>query len=131
MDFGTIKVSTKPTIICYFQKGLKFSIKVEMEQQDWASTSFKKIVQRAVNVKVKASLRSSTMVQKLDAHFPKAHCPSHNTFSKLQTLGTTIKESQTEESKPKKAKQANSKATALLCSNEYVKPNYQEKKNEY
>ena len=31
-------------MICYFQEGFKLSIKVKMEQQDQASTSFEEIV---------------------------------------------------------------------------------------
>ena len=39
---------------------------VEMEQQDRESINFEEIVQKAVNVKAKAGLRSSTMVWDLD-----------------------------------------------------------------
>ena len=76
------------TMICYFQKGFKPSIKVEMEQQDQESINFEKIVQRAVNTKVKAGLRSSIMVWDLDVRCPRGHHPFHNTFSKMQTQGS-------------------------------------------
>ena len=49
-------------MICYFREDLKLSIKVKIEQQDWESVNFEEIVQKAVNVEVKAGLRSSTMV---------------------------------------------------------------------
>ena len=46
------------------------------------------MVQRAVNVKTKAGLRSSTIVRDSDTRCPKSHRPSHNTSSKLQTQGS-------------------------------------------
>ena len=71
-------------MICYFWKGLKPSIKVEMEQQDWESMNFEEIVQRVVNVESKAGLRSSTMVRDLDICCPTGHRPSNSTASKVQ-----------------------------------------------
>ena len=50
-------------MIRYFQKDLKPSIKVEMEQQDREFMDFEEMMQRAVNAEAKAGLRSSTMVQ--------------------------------------------------------------------
>ena len=46
------------------------------------------MVQKTVNAKTKAGLRSSTMVWDSDARCPKGHRPSHNTFSKVQTQGS-------------------------------------------
>ena len=77
---------------------------------------FEEMVQRAVNAEVKAGLKSSTMVRKLDARCPRGHRPSYNTSSKVQTQGTTAKEPYTKESRPKKVMQANGKAPALPCS---------------
>ena len=67
---------------------------------------FEEIVQRAVNAEAKAGLRSSTMVRELDARCHRGHRLSHNTFSKVQTQGTTIKGSRSEEPKPKDPKLA-------------------------
>ena len=61
-EFNSVKTSDELTMIHYFQESLKPSIKIEMEQQDRASTSFKEMVQRAVNAEAKAGLRSSTIV---------------------------------------------------------------------
>ena len=61
-------------------------------------TNFKEMVQKAVNTKAKAGLRSSTMVWDLDAYCSKGHCLFHNTFLKVQTQG--FKDS----SRPKKLK---------------------------
>ena len=82
-----------------------------MEQQDQESMDFEEMVQRAVNAEAKAGLRSSTMVQQSDARCPRGHRPSHNTSSKVQTQDSSHKDSpRTEESRPKKAKQADGKA---------------------
>ena len=72
-------------MICYFQDGLKLSIKIEMEQQDRESIDFKEIVQKVVNAESKAGLRSSTMVRDSDIHCSRGHRPSNNTASKVQT----------------------------------------------
>ena len=61
-------------------------------------------------MEVKAGLRLSTMVRKLDACCPKGHRPSHNTSSNMQTQETTAKKPYTEESRLKEAKQPNGKA---------------------
>ena len=80
-------------MICYFREGLKPSIKVKMEQQDWESVNFEEMVQRAVNVETKAGLKSTTMVQDSDIHCPQGHSPSNNTTSKMQIQGTAVKDS--------------------------------------
>ena len=98
-------------MICYFREGLKPSIKVEIKQQDRKSIDFEKIVQRAVNTKVKAGQRSSTMVQDLDACYPRGHRLSHNTSSKIQTQGSKDS-SWSEEPKSKDEKPASSRDNA-------------------
>ena len=131
IEIGTIGAPNEPTMICYFQEGLKPLIKVEMEQQDWPSTSFKEIVQRAVNVEAKAGLRSSTMIRNSDARCPKGHRPSYNTSSKVQTQGITVKEPRVKEPRPKEVKQDDGKAPAPPRFDEPVKLTYQEKKKMY
>ena len=100
-------------MICYFQEDLKPSIKVEMEQQDWESTNFEEMVQRAVNAKVKTDLRSSTMVRELDTHCPRGHRRSHNTSSKVQTQSSSQKDSsRSKKPKLKDLKSASSRDNA-------------------
>ena len=130
-EFNTIGTPNKLTIICSFWKGLKSFIKVEIEQQDRASTSFKEIVQRAVNAETKAGLRSSIMVWNADSHCPRSYCPSQNTSAKVQIQGLIAKESKPKEFRPKKKKPANDKSSDLPCFNEAIKLNHQEKKKEY
>ena len=67
--------------------------------------NFEEMVQRAVNVEAKAGLRSSTMVRNSDARCPRGHRPSHNTSFKVQTQGSSHKNSsRSEELKPKNPK---------------------------
>ena len=106
-EFDNVGALDELTMIRYFWKGLKPSIKVEMEQQDRALTSFKERVQRALNVEAKAGLRSSTMVRDSDARCPREDCLSHNTSSKMQSQGSNNKDSsRSEEPKPKDPKPA-------------------------
>ena len=41
-------------------------------------------MQRVVNAKIKAGLKSSIMIWDLDIYCPKSHCSSHNTSLKIQ-----------------------------------------------
>ena len=68
------------------------------------------------------------MIWDSDARFLKGHHPSHNTFSKMQTQGTTAKEPHTKKFRPKRAKQTDGKALILPRSNEPIKLNCKEKK---
>lgn len=55
-------------MICYFQKDLKPSIKIEIEQQDGETVSFEAIIQRVINTKAKLSLKSNIIIQDIDIH---------------------------------------------------------------
>ena len=62
-------------------------------------------MQKAVNAEAKATLRSSTMSRESDTHCPRGHRPSHNTSSKVQTQGSSHKDSpHSQEPKPKNLK---------------------------
>ena len=63
------------------------------------------MVQKAVNAKAKAGLKSIIMVRDLDIRCFRGHRPSNNTASKMQTQGTTAKDSSClEEPKTKDSK---------------------------
>ena len=64
-----------------------------MKQQNRESVNFEEMVQRAINAKAKAGLRSTIMVRDSDIYCPQGYCPSNNTVSKVQTQGTAIKDS--------------------------------------
>ena len=109
-EFDLIRTPDKLTMICYFQEGLKPSIKVKMEQQDRESMDFEEMVQRAINAESKAGLRSSAMIRDSDIHCPQSHRLSNNTASRVQTQGTTAKDSHKEEPKVKEVKPTLSRA---------------------
>ena len=89
------------------------------------------MVQRAVNAEAKAGLRSNIMVRDADFRCPRGYCPSQNTFTKVQTQGSTVKKSKPEKSRPKDLKPANGKTPAPPRINEPRKTSYQDKKKEY
>ena len=118
-------------MICYFWEGLKPSIKVEIEQQDRALTSFEEMVQRAVNAEAKIGLRSSIMVRDADSRYLRGHRPSRNTSTKVQTQSSIVKKSKPEESRPKDSKPANGKTPAPPRTDKPEKTSRQDKKKEY
>ena len=62
-------------------------------------------MQKVVNARAKAGLRSSTMVWNLDARCSRGHRPSHKTSSKVQSQGSNNKDSShSKELKPKDLK---------------------------
>ena len=83
-----------------------------MEQQNRKFMNFEDMMQRAVNVEVKISLRSSTIVWDLDICCSRGHCLSNSTALKIQTQETTAKDSHLEEPKIKKTKPILSQAEA-------------------
>ena len=89
------------------------------------------MVQKAVNAEAKAGLKSSIMVRDADSRCPRGHRPSQNTSTKVQTQGSTAKESKPEESRPKELKLANEKTPAPPRTNEPRKTSRQDKKKEY
>ena len=93
-----------------------------MEQQDRKSVNFEEIVQRAVNAKAKAGLRSNTIIRDSDIHCPKSYHPSKNTAVKVQTQGTIVKDSY-----PKKTKTKDPKP--ILSYINMIEPLEQEKKD--
>ena len=61
-----MKTPDESTMICFFWKSFKLSIKIEIKQQDQASTSFEEMMQKTINVKTKISLRSNDMIKNWD-----------------------------------------------------------------
>ena len=118
-------------MIYYFQKDLKPTIKIKIEQQDRVLTSFKEIVQKTIYTEAKASLMSNIMVRDANFHCLRGYHPSQNTFAKVQTQDSTVKKSKLEESRPKDSKPANGKTLAPLCINEPEKTFRQDEKKEY
>ena len=71
------------------------------------------------------------MVRDADSRCPRGHRLSQNISIKVQTQGSTVKESKLEESRPKDSKLADGKTPALPRTNEPRKTSRQDKKEEY
>lgn len=98
-----------------------------MKKQDRASTSFKEIIQRAVNIKAKPSLKSSIIVREANSYYPRGYCSSHNIFIKLQNQISTTKKSKPKKYKLKLSKFANKSFSILSYTNKFAKPTCQKK----
>ena len=79
--------------------------------------NFEEMVQKTINAKVKAGLKSSAIVQDSDIRCPRDHHLSNSTASKVQTKQTTVKESRSKEFRLKEAKSVKEKTSALLQTN--------------
>ena len=83
--------------------------------------NFEEIMQRAVNVEAKASLKSSIIIWDLDIYCSGSHRSFNSTALKMQTQGTTVKDS----SRPKKPKVKETKSIRANA----VEPLEQDKKD--
>ena len=89
------------------------------------------MVQKTINTKAKACLKSSIMVWDAESYCSRGHCPSQNTSTKVQTQDSTAKKSKPKEFRPKDLKPADGKTLALLRTNKSRKTSCQDKKKEY
>ena len=80
------------TMIYYFQENLKLFIKIKIEQQNRKSVNFEKLIQKSVNAKAIAGLKSIIMVQDSDLCCSQGHCLSNSITSKMQTEKITTKD---------------------------------------
>ena len=71
------------------------------------------------------------MVRDADSRCLRGHRLSQNLSTKVQTQGSTAKESKPEESRPKNSKPANRKTPALPHTDKPRKTSYQDKKKGY
>ena len=71
------------------------------------------------------------MAQDTDFYYPRGHRLSQNTSTKVQTQGSTTKESKPKESRSKDSKRADGKTSTPPHINEPEKTSCQNKKKEY
>lgn len=101
-------------MIYYFREGLKLSIKIKIEQQNQESVSFKEMLQRAINIKAKTSLKYNIIIRDLDIRWSRNHGFSKTTVSKVQTQETTIKNPFPKKLKAKETKPIHAKTVKPL-----------------
>ena len=70
-------------------------------------------MQKTVNAKAKAALKSNAMVQDLDVYSPRHHHFSLATLAKVQTQRFHIQKSKLKQSRPKESKAIKGKISAL------------------
>ena len=81
-------------------------------------------MQKAVNTKTKAGLRSSIIIQDVDSHSFRNHYLSQNIFTKMQTQSLIAKKFKSKEFRPKNSNLADKKTLVLPCTNESKKTFY-------
>ena len=89
------------------------------------------MVQKMINVKTRASLRSNIIVWDADSCCLRSHCLFQNTFAKIQTQDSTAKKSKPEEFRLKDSKLANEKTSTPPRIYKSGKISCQNKKKKY
>ena len=74
-------------MVRYFEKGLKPSIKAEMDQDDSQLIDYEELVAKAVKTEAKAGLRPSSYMRETDLSCFRGNRPAHTTAHKVQTQG--------------------------------------------
>lgn len=69
IEFDLATIPTESTIVRFFKKSLKLSIKAEMNQDVTKLDNYEKVIAKMVRAEVKASLQPSFYIQKTDQHF--------------------------------------------------------------
>ena len=85
LEFDQVAAPTEVTMVRYFEKGLKASIKTEMDQDNSQLIDYEELVAKAVKAKAKAGLRPSFYVQKTDLSCLQGNRPAYITTNKVQT----------------------------------------------
>ena len=87
LNFNSVAVPTKITMVRYFEEDLKLSIKAEMDQNNSQLIDYEELIVKAVKAEAKAGLRLSVYVQKTDLSCLRGNQPAHTTAHKVQTQG--------------------------------------------
>ena len=70
IEFDPVAAPTESTMVIYFEKDLKPSIKAEMDQDPSQLDNYKELVAKMARAEVKTDLRPSSCVQKSDKQVP-------------------------------------------------------------
>ena len=99
LEYNPIGAPGEPTILRYFQKGLRPSIRVQLEHQDLELESFEQLVKKVIEAKGKASLRPRTTTQEIDQHCSRGSRPTNTIIAKASTPNSSMKDPRVEKSK--------------------------------
>ena len=85
IEFDSASALTESTMVRYFEKDLKLSIKAEMDQDATHLDKYEEIVAKAVKAEAKVDLRPGSHMRKTDLQVLWRSWPTHNTAYKVQT----------------------------------------------
>ena len=72
LEYNPVRAPTKPTMLKYFQEGLKPSVLTELEYRDLELESFNQMVKKAVNAKAKSAFQPRSSTKDIDQNCPEA-----------------------------------------------------------
>ena len=87
MEFDSVSPPTESTIVRYFEKGLKPSIRAEINQDASYLDNYKELVAKVVRAEEKAGLQPSSYIWETDQQVPWGNWPAHITTHKVLTQG--------------------------------------------
>ena len=87
MEFDLAAAPTESTIVRYFEKSLKPSIKAEIDQDATHLDDYEELVAKAVRAEAKVGLQPSSYVQEADLQVFWGTRLTHTTAHKVQTQG--------------------------------------------
>ena len=87
LGYDLVAAPTEVTMVSYFEKDLKPSIKAEIDQDDSQLINYEELVAKAIRAEAKAGLRSSSYVWETDLSCLRGNRPAHTTAHKVQTQG--------------------------------------------
>ena len=88
-------------------------------------------MQKTVNIKIKANLRSNIMIWNIDFHYSRDYYLSYNTFIKMQTQDLIMKKFKPKKFKHKDSNLIKKKTLILIYIKKPRKISYQNKNKEY
>ncbi len=106
-EFDLTSAPNKTTFICYFQKELRPSIRVQLDHQWRVLDGWEEVVEKAGNIEAKANLQPPFYIRDIDARCPKSH---H--LSAEKDKEDTYREPQNEASKDKNKAKSHSSSTS-------------------
>ena len=65
-EFDSVAAPNKDTMIRYFQKDLRPSIRAQLDVRDWDLDSWDEVVDKTVNAEAKASLQAPSGTREID-----------------------------------------------------------------
>ena len=87
MEFDPVAASIEITMVRYFEKCLKPSIKAKMDQNATHLDNYEELIAKVVRVKAKAGLWPSSYMWETDLQVLQRSWPTHTTTHKVQAQG--------------------------------------------